>query len=446
MSENLNEIIAYVGATAVPGDGRAPVADSVLLVSNGRITAVGGPRTPIPAGAVRVDVRDRWVLPGLTESHAHISGFASAAYHPDVEGDFRAAPPLMESMLRWGVTTVRDTGGPDLESTQALQHHEELWPRFFGSGPNLDGHPGGPWKGMWKTDDPAEVREFVQIEHDAGMDFIKVYAWMTEEVMAAAIQEAHRLGLRVAGHVGHVVTGERAMELGIDALEHVRIGRELVPDDRLPELLALPAMQRDEMASSKPWRFISLDSAPVERVIDQLVTSGTFLTPTLAIFETHLDPEAEGTGDQSLHHHDSITGALQYDGTEADAARHEFELMQAFVGRAHAAGARICAGSDTPGPLLIPGESVHTEMRLLTQAGLTPLQAIEAATSMPARLLGRSHEFGSLSHGQHADFVVLDADPLANIENTRSIESVFLGGTSAWQRDHEPLAATGSSV
>ncbi|MHA3701313.1 amidohydrolase family protein [Jatrophihabitans sp. YIM 134969] len=435
------DTVAYLGATVVPGDGRPPVRDAVLLVSHGRVVALGGATTPVPADATRVDVRGRWILPGLTESHAHISGFASEAYHPEVEGKFRAAPPLMESMLRWGVTTVRDTGGPDLASTQALQRHGQRWPRFFGSGPNLDGHPGGPWKGMWKTDDPVEVRDLVEIEYDAGMDFIKVYAWMNEEVMTAAIRAAHEFGLRVAGHVGGVVTAERAVEIGIDALEHVRIGRELVPEDLLPQLYALPAKPRDIMASSKPWRFVDLDSPPVERVIDLLVASGTYLTPTLAIFETHLDPDGEQAGDPSLHHHDSITGELQYDGSETEAARHEFELMQAFVGRAHAAGVRICAGSDTPSPVLTPGESLHTELGLLVQAGLTPLQAIEAATSVPARLLGHGHEIGALSNGLHADFVVLDADPLADIANTRSIESVFLGGTPAWTRDQELLPA-----
>ena len=437
----MRDLTAYVGALAVPGDGRAPIRDSVLLVAGGRVVALGPASTPIPADAVRVDLRGRYLLPGLTESHAHISGFASEAYHPDAPGKFRAAPPLMESLLRWGVTTVRDTGGPDLASTQALQKHGQAWPRFFGSGPNLDGHPGGPWKGMWKTDDPAEVRDLVEIEADAGMDFIKVYAWMGEEVMAEAIRTAHGFGLLVAGHV---VTAERAVELDIDALEHVRIGRELVPDDRLAELLALPGKPRDEMASSKPWRFVDLDSAPVDRVIDLLVRSGTYLTPTLAIFESHLDPEAGAAGDASLHHHDSITGELQYDGTEAEAARHEFELMQAFVGRAHAAGVRICAGSDTPSPVLTPGESLHTELGLLVQAGLTPLQAIEAATQTPARLLGHAHEIGSLSNGHHADFVVLDANPLADIANTRTVETVVLGGTPVWNRADELLPASGS--
>src|SRR5262249_52936182 len=161
---------------AIPGDGRAPIPDSVLLVDEGRIVALGDARTPVPADADVIDLAGKFVLPGLTEGHAHVSGFASEAYHPDADGRFRAAPPLMEDLLTWGVTTVRDTGGPDLESTQELKKHGQAWPRFFGSGPNLDGHPGGPWKGMWKTDDPREVRDLVEIEADAGMDFIKVYA------------------------------------------------------------------------------------------------------------------------------------------------------------------------------------------------------------------------------------------------------------------------------
>lgn len=419
--------IAYLGATAIPGDGRAPVRNSVLLVEDGRIIALGDSRTPVPAAAAIVDLTGKFVIPGLTEGHAHISGFASPAYHPDEPGTFRAAPPLMAGMLEWGVTTVRDTGGPDLESTQALQNHQQDWPRFFGSGPNLDGFPGGPWKGIWRTDDPREVRDFVQAEADAGMSFIKVYAWMSEPVMVEAIRAAHRNGLQIFGHVGHAVTAERAVELGLDGLEHVRFGPELVPAERMAEYLALATRPRDAMASSSAWRYIDLDSAAVERVINLMVAAGTYLTPTLAIFESHLLPHSHGPEDENFHD-DSVTGELQYDPQEQQIARDQLDRITRFVGRAHAAGVRIVAGSDTPSPALAPGESLHTELALLVGAGLSPLQAIQAATYTPAQLLGRSHETGSLRHGNLADLVILSADPLADIANSTAIESVLLAG------------------
>jgi imidazolonepropionase-like amidohydrolase len=420
--------VAYVGATAIPGDGRLPFTDSVLLVENGRIIALGDQHTPIPDAAVRVDLTGKFVLPGLTEGHAHVSGFASEAYHPDEPGAFRAAPPLMEDLLSWGVTTVRDTGGPDLESTQGLQRHSEVWPRFFGSGPNLDGSPGGPWKGMWKTEEPSEVGDLVTAEAEGGMDFIKVYAWMTEPVLLEAIRAAHRHGLPIAGHVGYTVTAERAVELGIDALEHIRIGPELIPADRMAEYRALPFRPRDEMAAVTPWRFIDLDSAAVDRVIGKFVRAGTYLTPTLAIHESHLAPASHSPGDKNFHD-DSVTGELQHDPEDdVQVARMQFDRIVEFVGRAYASGVRVVAGSDTPSPALPPGASLHRELALLVQAGLTPLQAIEAATYTPAKLLGRSHETGSLRLGNRADLVVLGADPLADITNSSAIETVLLAG------------------
>ena len=428
---------AYLGATAITGDGRTAIADSVVLVEHGRILAVGDGRTPVPAEAETVDLRGRFLLPGLTEGHAHISGFASEAYHPDAEGPFRNASTLMDDLLRWGVTMVRDTGGPDLASTQLLQRHGRAWPRFFGSGPNLDGHPGGPWKGIWKTDVPKEVADFVEMEADAGMDFIKCYAWMNEDVLATAIREAHRFGLRVAGHVGYRVTAERAVQLGIDALEHIRIGVEVVPANRMAEYRALPFRPRDELGSMTAWRFVELDSPEVEGMINLLVERGTYVTPTLAIFQSHLDPHAEG--DESLHHDDSTTGEAQYDPAETEIAQFQFDQISAFVGMAREAGVKIVAGSDTPSPQLAPGPAAHTELELLVQAGLTPLQAIEAATATAAELLGRSHDLGGLRGGNHADLLVLTENPLADIRNTRSIDRVVLGGDLVWQREQSAL-------
>lgn len=418
---------AYTGSTAIPGDGRGPIRDSVLLVEDGRILALGDARTPIPVSAERIDLTGRFVIPGLTEGHAHVSGFASEAYHPDEPGPYRAAGPIMDDLLSWGVTTVRDTGGPDLPSTQALQKHAQDWPRLFGSGPNLDGSPGGPWKGMWKTEDPAEIVDLVEIEAEAGMDFIKVYAWMTEEVLRQAIRTAHRHGLLISGHVGHAVTGERAVELGIDGLEHVRIGPELIPEDRLAEYHALPTKPRDPMASSASWRFVDLDSQAVDRVINRLLKSGTYLTPTLAISESHLVPKQYSPGEKNFHD-DSVTGDLQHTPGEEAIARAQFDRIVEFVGRAHASGMRIVAGSDTPSPALPPGQSLHRELQLLVRAGLTPLQAIEAATFTPAQMLGQAGKTGSLRHGNRADLLILSADPLADIANTAAIEAVLLGG------------------
>jgi hypothetical protein len=181
------------------------------------------------------------------------------------------------------------------------------------------------------------------------------------------------------------------------------------------------------MASSASWRFVDLDSQAVDRVINRLLKSGTHLTPTLAISESHLVPKQYLPGEKNFHD-DSVTGDLQHTPGEEAIARAQFDRIVEFVGRAHASGVRIVAGSDTPSPALPPGQSLHRELQLLVRAGLTPLQAIEAATFTPAQMLGQAGKTGSLRHGNRADLLILSADPLADIANTAAIEAVLLGG------------------
>ncbi|SDG26774.1 amidohydrolase family protein [Klenkia brasiliensis] len=431
--------LAVLAGTLVPGDGRPPLTDAVLLAADGRITWVGR-RTgaTIPDDALVLDARDGWVVPGLVEGHAHITSFAAPAYHPDAPPPFHDAPLLLDAFARWGITTIRDTGGPELRALRTLQTHTGPWPRLFGSGPNLDGRPGGPWKGMWKTDDPAEAVEFVAREADAGVDFIKVYAWMTADVLAAVTEASHRRGLKVAGHVGHLVSGLEAVRLGVDALEHVRIGRELLDDAGRAAVAALPVRPRDAMADTRAWRYLDPDGDAVGAAIDVLLEHGTWLTPTLAVHEAILG----GTGHDHDHGHgapDGVAAAigLHHDATSArgEASAEDRELgpveldrICRFVARAHAAGVRICAGSDTPSGSVPPGSGVHRELELLVAAGISPAEALRSATSRTAELLGRTGSFGSLVPGSEADLVVLDHDPLADVSATRTIRTVLRSG------------------
>ena len=417
-------------------DGGATIEDATVLLDGARFSWVGRRHErPVPDDARVIDVTGQWLIPGLVEGHCHVSGFASPAYHPGL-GAYAAAPPIMDEFVRHGITTVRDTGGPDLESMQSLQHHDRPWPRFFGSGPNLDGLPGGPWKGIWKTDDPAEGREFVAREHDGGADFIKVYAWMKAPVMQAVIDESHRRGLRVAAHVGHEVTVEEAVRMGVDALEHVRVGPELLTDDQRAQVAALPPRYHDELASGAAWRFIDPDGPAVERILELLLEHNVYLTPTLVIHQRILHA-AEAAGplaanadlETAFSQHEDAQG-LARDYAEEDIAngRIEFDRICRFVGRAHEAGVRIVAGSDTPSASVFPGAALHEELRLLTGAGLSTRAALAAATVVPAALLGRAHQFGAIRPGLAADFVLLDADPFSDIANVGKVAATWRDG------------------
>ena len=429
--------LAVLAGTLITGDRRPPMADAVLLAADGRITWVG-PRADatIPADATVIDARDAWVMPGLVEGHAHITSFASPAYHPDAPPPFHDAPPLLDAFARAGVTTIRDTGGPSLTALRTLQTHTGPWPRLIGSGPNLDGLPGGPWKGMWKTEDPAEVVEFVAREADAGVDFIKLYAWMSAEVMAAAVEASHRRGLRVAAHVGHTLTALDAIRLGVDALEHVRMGPELLDDDGLTALAALGPSPRPH-GDTRAWRFADPDGPKADALIATMVSQGTTLTPTLAVHDVIL--RGDGAHDHGEAMADDVAAAigLHHDATELRPAQDpelaarsaaEYTGLARFVARAADAGVRICAGSDTPSGSVAPGAGIHHEMALLVEAGLAPAAVLHAATGATAELLGRSHRFGTLTPGLAADVLVLDADPLADITATTAVRTVLREG------------------
>jgi imidazolonepropionase-like amidohydrolase len=431
-------LTAVLGPTLVAGGDAPTCDDAMVLIEGDRFVWVGRRHErALPAAATVVDASGQWMIPGLVEGHCHVSGFASPAYHPGL-GRYAAAPAVMAEMARHGVTTVRDTGGPDLESMQLLQTHDQPWPRFFGSGPNLDGQPGGPWKGMWKSEDPAQAVEYVRLEAEGGADFIKLYAWMKAPVMQAAVDEAHRRGLRVAAHVGWEVTVEEAVRMGVDALEHVRVGRELIDEETRAAIAALPYRHHDELASSAPWRYADPDGPEAGRVVQLLVDHGVYLTPTLVVHERILhgaesvppDREDPEIGEAFAAHEDGAGLARDYSAEDIENGRIEFERISRFVANAASAGVPIVAGSDTPSASIRPGAALHEELRLLHAAGLSNAAVLRAATSAAAGLLGRSHIQGRIANGYLADFVLLDADPLADIANTEKIAAVWRGGVA----------------
>ena len=172
-------------------------------------------------------------------------------------GELGLAGDVMPILPRYGITAVRDTGGPDTDVTwQPMKQGRDDWPRFFGSGPVIDGWPGGPFPGLWKTTDVETARNWVRILAGLGVDFVKTYVWIRRDVMAAVVDQAHELGLRVASHVGLEITALTAIELGVDALEHVRLGAECVDPAAREQLLALPHRFLDEIGDHRAWRWI----------------------------------------------------------------------------------------------------------------------------------------------------------------------------------------------
>ena len=337
---------ALVGGRVIDGTGRGPIDDAVVLIDGERIDAVfRRGDMEVPEGAEVVDNAGSTVIPGLIDCHVHVAVLADNSFL-QVEDPTSLADQFMTTLLRHGVTTVRDTGNfnPD-EVFRSFKEGRDTWPRFFGAGTILDGpaDPPAPWRWLAIIDDEASAREETARLVDAGMDFIKVYVWARLPVLRAVVSEAHRRGVRVAAHVGHVITVEDAVKIGVDALEHVRVGRELVPAELQDELAALPGRILDPLVGFQPWRLIDPESDLADGLIALMAERGTFITPTLTLSQSILAGNTPaGTCPAGL---DEMPDAVaeqwnqyaypfDYSETDWDQAPVELRNQMAFIGRA----------------------------------------------------------------------------------------------------------------
>ena len=432
---------ALVGGKVLDGTGRDPIDDAVVLIDGDRIDAVfRRGDMELPADTEVVDITGSTVIPGLIDCHVHVGVLADNSFL-QVEDPGGLADLFMTTLLNHGVTTVRDTGNFDPDEVfRTFKAGRANWPRFFGAGTILDGpaDPPAPWRWLAIIDDEESARREAAKLIDAGMDFLKVYVWATLPVLRAVVSEAHRRGVRVAAHVGHMVTVEEAVKVGVDALEHVRIGRELVPEDRMDELNGLTGRILDPLVGWQPWRFVDPESDLADDLISLMAERGTYITPTLTLSQAILlGNTAEAVNPAGL---DEMPGpvveqwnqyAYPFDYSETDWEQAPVELrnQMAFIGRAQQGGVNVTAGTDLTNPFVVPGHSMHEELRLLVEGcGFSPMEAIVAATSRAAGLLGQGAELGSVEKRKLADFVVLEADPLEDIRNTQRISAVYKGG------------------
>ena len=432
---------ALVGGRVIDGTGRDPIDDAVVLIDGDRIDAVfRRGEMDLADGTEVVDITGSTVMPGLIDCHVHVGVLADNSFL-QVEDPTGLADLFMTTLLSHGVTTVRDTGNFDPDEVfRTFKEGKANWPRFFGAGTILDGpaDPPAPWRWLAIIDDEDSARREASKLIDAGMDFLKVYVWATLPVLRAVVSEAHRRGVRVAAHVGHMVTVKEAVQVGVDALEHVRIGRELVSEDRMDELNGLTGRILDPLVGWQPWRFVEPHSGLADDLISLMAEKGTYITPTLTLSQAILlgnTPEAANPAGL-----DEMPGAVQeqwaqyaypfdYSDTDWEAAPVELRNQMAFIGRAQEGGVNVTAGTDLTNPFVVPGHSMHEELRLLVEGcGFSPMDAIVAATSRAADLLGEGDDLGSVEKRKLADLVVLDGDPLEDIRNTQEITAVYKGG------------------
>jgi len=413
--------IALVGATLIDGTGAAARNDMVILVHGTRIEDIV-PRSEfkLPKTAVEVDVSGHWIIPGLIDAHGHTSRWTFPRY------------------LAFGVTTVRDLHS-QRDSILTLRDQANLGgmlaPRLYIAGSMLDAKP-ATYKDAAQVETEDEARRAVDTLVLAGVDFIKTYTRITPQLLRAIVDEAGTFRVPVAAHLG-LTDAITAAKLGVRSIEHMTGVPEAASKDASKFYAAHRAgFFQGWNYSERAWA--GLDSASLARVAEELARARVFMVPTLVLHDTYsrlddpgilLDPNLKLVPSEEINHWNLPDLKARGGWTDADYAafKKSRPVQDLFLREFVAAGGRVAAGTDAANQMLIPGLSEHTELKLLVEAGLTPGDAIMAATRNGAQLLG-ADSLGTLIAGQVADLVILTADPLENIENTLKIDRVMVRG------------------
>jgi len=384
------EIVAFVGVHVVPMDREGVLRDQTVIVRGERIEAIGpASATDVPDGAFVIEGRGRYLVPGLVDMHVHLSSDAPAYRRNDV--------------WLWpahGVTTVRVMWGG--AGTKALRDSIRAGlvegPDLLVASPGIDG-PGGPWGPFTPpVRTPAEGRAAVREHATAGYDYIKVYNLLDRPTYDAIVEEARAQGISVIGHVPRAVGLYGALDAGQRTLEHL-LGFRLL--------------------ASTASRGGTLDMERVRELAERSAASGAWHTPTITV-----DALSRSRAEQ-IRSSDDIAyvspgmrdffASVGYNGFDEDVARRARENHEAITREILRAGGRILAGTDAGFGWILPGVSLHEELRALVDAGLSPFEALRAATSEAARAAERDDVFGRIVPGLRADLLLVAGNPLEDI-------------------------------
>jgi imidazolonepropionase-like amidohydrolase len=416
--------VALIGATLIDGSGGAALRNSAIVVRHGRIESVGTrPGFIVPKNTREVDVSGHWIIPGLIDVHTHLAPAGSWA---------------PTRYLAWGVTTVRDVHG-GLKATLGLRKrlnvNPPIGPRVFTAGAMIDGIPTNLPDAIG-ADGEKQARRGVDQLVTAGSDLIKVYTRIDPTLLRAIVDESRAFRLSVAAHLG-LTDAATAAKIGVTSIEHMSGVPEAA--SRNPASL-FTAHGRGFFpgwtAFERTW--VDLDSASLARVAARLVEAKVTVVPTLVLHETLSrlndpatlqDPATRDVPEARRKEWDvqGIISRAGWERSDFEAFRRSRANQDLFVRIFAAAGGHIATGTDSPNLMFVPGHTQHRELELLVRAGLSPRDALSAATRNGAALLG-ADSLGLLAPGKVADLVVLSKDPLADIRNTRSIRSVMSRG------------------
>ncbi len=396
--------------------------EQTIVIRDERIVSVAGADETgnIPNDAIRIDGRGKFALPGLIDAHVHLVHVLDFAH---ITGD-----EVLPLYLAAGVTSIRSTGDEVVAATLVARFaasHPDGCPRVFTCSPLLDADPPIHRDVGYAISDPARVPALFDDLSLWNIRTVKIYAGTARPVGRAIIEEAHRRGLFVTAHLGSY-TAQEAVADGIDGLEHIwSVFNYVIPQ---------------EMSKEPGYRGrLDLHNPVCESLVAELAKRKTYVDPTLAVFRNMiLLPDVPSVRDhpdnqlvpERLRKFWPIylqrSGCPQ--GGPLEDRQREFSKYQELTGMLHRVGVPLLVGTDSPEPQVPPGLSMHQELEMLVESGVPPAAALRAATLTNATALGEYTRLGSVSEGKLGDILLLSANPLEDIRNTRKIELVLRGG------------------
>ena len=430
------EPLVFVHVTVIDATSATPRLDQTVVIEKGHITAVGAAaRTRAPKNTRIVDASGKFLIPGLWDMHVHIAGLnADPAWSKKV---------LLPLLIANGITGVRDMGG-DLDTLLAWKRDIDsgalLGPHIVASGPFLVGS-GKKTAEQYPVANAEEARAAVRDLKRRGADFIKIISVPSKDVFLAIADEAKKQGIPFAGHLPFQVSAIEASNAGIRSIEHLLYSAFSLSFSSKEDDLRTRLVAAEEKGDSVAWEKIAheadatYDKDKASALFQTLKRNGTWVTPTLASLEITAHPEEWSVDDPQLgfvppslaqHWRDSIHDGEMKERVAwlARQAANDWRL----TGELHQAGIPLLVGSDSLDPFVFPGESLHRELVELVRAGLTPVEAVGAATRGAARFLGRESDLGTVEAGKRSDLVLLDGSPLESIANTQRIAGVVRDG------------------
>lgn len=438
--------IAITGVNVVDLTAGAIVQGQTVVITGDRITALGpAASTRPPVQAHVIDGTGHYLMPGLWDMHVHLRSNPVDRDRPLV--DENAA--TLELFLAHGVVGVREMGG-DLHEHVLRWRGEiaagkRLGPRILTAGRKLDGAVPS-WPGSISTMSAAEAREAVKQMKKGGADFIKVYYNEVQPpVFRAVLDEAHAQGLKVTGHLPRNLTLAAAVAAGLDGIEHGMYLR--TPKDEVWEGYLAESRQRtkDGIAADGPEstrrQMYLHDAAEAARLYPRLAARPFWVTPTLMVearVRYEISERKFGADPRRLFFDPAIWASWDPEtgrrrpptGAALDALKKSARQVRELTVQAHKAGVPLLAGTDcgVSNNYVMPGWSMHEELAVMVEAGLTPAEVLRTATSNAARWRGAEATEGAVAQGMKADLLLLRANPLTAIGATRELETLILGG------------------